>query len=274
MNYISILKKSILIVLVILLIYFTAKLFIFYMPFLIAYIISIIIEPIIKFIARKTNLSRKVSSIIVLATIFIFLALILIYGSFTLVSETTNLLSGLNTYLEKSIIFIQDIFSKIDLNKLNVSKEFTNITEGTITNFLNIITNFIKNVLTNFLKYITSIPTMVIYIIITILSTYFITSDKFYLLDFLEFHLSKKMMGKLKIHIKEITKSLGGYLKAELIIIFISFIIVLIGLNIFYFIGMNIKYPTLIALGIGFVDALPILRIWNSNASMGNNTSN
>lgn len=168
MNYISILKKSILIVLVILLIYFTAKLFIFYMPFLIAYIISIIIEPIIKFIARKTNLSRKVSSIIVLATIFIFLALILIYGSFTLVSETTNLLSGLNTYLEKSIIFIQDIFSKIDLNKLNVSKEFTNITEGTITNFLNIITNFIKNVLTNFLKYITSIPTMVIYIIITL----------------------------------------------------------------------------------------------------------
>ena len=111
MNYISILKKSILIVLVILLIYFTAKLFIFYMPFLIAYIISIIIEPIIKFIARKTNLSRKVSSIIVLATIFIFLALILIYGSFTLVSETTNLLSGLNTYLEKSIIFIFNIIT-------------------------------------------------------------------------------------------------------------------------------------------------------------------
>lgn len=39
----------------------------------------------------------------------------------------------------------------------------------------------------------------------------------------------------------------------------ISFVIVLMGLNIFYLFGMNVGYPLIMALFIGFVDALPIL---------------
>ena len=38
-----------------------------------------------------------------------------------------------------------------------------------------------------------------------------------------------------------------------------TFIVVLIGLNACYLMGMNIEYPILVALLIGFVDALPIL---------------
>lgn len=53
-------------------------------------------------------------------------------------------------------------------------------------------------------------------------------------------------------------KHFGSYLKAESILILISFIISLIGLYIFKIIGLNIEYPLLAALGIGFVDALPI----------------
>ena len=60
-------------------------------------------------------------------------------------------------------------------------------------------------------------------------------------------------------HIREITFSLGGYLKAEATLILISFIISVIGLYLLKVIGMDIKYPLLIALAIGFVDALPIL---------------
>lgn len=38
----------------------------------------------------------------------------------------------------------------------------------------------------------------------------------------------------------------------------VSFVISLIGLYIFKLIGLNIEYPLIAALGIGFVDALPI----------------
>lgn len=78
------------------------------------------------------------------------------------------------------------------------------------------------------------------------------------MIDQVEHHLPETWVKRLVKHIKEIIKALGCYLKAESILIFVSFIISLIGLCIFKFIGLNVGYPLIAALGIGFIDALPI----------------
>ena len=279
MNYLNIFKKCIIYVAVIITFFLFLKCTIFYIPFLIAYIISLLIDPIIRWIYKKTNFSRKICSIIVLIVIFGVLTMIIIFGGIKLITETTKLLGGLNTYLEISMDFINDKISYLKIEKLNLSNEVISIFENSASDFLNAITTYIKNFLSKILDYITSIPNMFIYIIITILATYFISSDKFYILDRMEHHLSKKMVGKIITHTKEITSTLGGYLKAELILIFITFIIVLTGLNIFYLLGMDIQYPILMALLIGFVDALPILGAgsimipWSIMLFFKNNTS-
>lgn len=121
------------------------------------------------------------------------------------------------------------------------------------------VSEWVTSFLTKLLSLITSLPTITIYVIITILSVYFVCTDRIYILDFMEHHMPKKWVQKIGIHVKEITRKLGGYLKAEAILILVSFVISLVGLYIFKFVGMNVKYPLLIALGIGFVDALPIL---------------
>lgn len=128
--------------------------------------------------------------------------------------------------------------------------------------------NIIKNYLSGFIKWIGKIPNFFVYLVITILSTYFISSDKFYILDRMEYHFPKKWIGKVREKTRNIKESLGGYLKAEIIMIFISFIIVLVGLSIFNLIGLPLEYPLLMALIIGFVDALPILRKWYSTNTM------
>lgn len=279
MDYFSIFKKCVIGILVILLFFIACRLTIFYIPFLIAYIISAIIEPLIKWIYKKTSFSRKVSSIIVLVAIFSILTAIIIIGGIKLITETTNLLSGLNNYLEITINFINEKSSNINLTELKISNEVISIFENSTTDFLNTITEHIKNLLSKILEYITSIPNMFINIIITILATYFITSDKFYILDRMEHHLSKKMVGKIVTHAKEITSSLGGYLKAEITLSIITFIIVLTGLNIFYLVGLEVEYPILMAILIGFVDALPILGAgsimvpWTLILFIKNNTS-
>ena len=259
MNYISIFKKCLIGIAIIISIYVTFKLSVFYIPFLIAYVISVIMDPIIKFINKRTSLSRKTSSIIVLITIFSLVIALIIYGGIRLISETTNLLGGLNTYLEKTMNFITEKTSEFDVNKLQLSNEVIKIFENTLTDTLNTITTYLKNLLNQILNYITSIPNIFINIIITILATYFITSDKFYILDRMEHHLSKKMVGKITKHAKEITSSLGGYLKAEITLSVITFMVVLTGLNILYLVGMEVEYPILMAILIGFTDALPIL---------------
>lgn len=257
-NYLNIIKKGFIGIAICILLIFLCKLTIFYIPFLIAYIISLIIDPIIKWVNKRTGLSRKTSSIIVMVTIFGIIIALIVWGTINFISEATNLLSGLNTYLEKTISFINQNITKINFREL-IPEEVINILENSTTEYLNMITGYFKEFLTKILNYITSIPNMFINIIITILATYFITSDKFYILDRMEHHLSKRMMGKIIKHMKEITTSLGGYLKAEITLSVITFMVVLTGLNIFYLIDMDVEYPVLMAILIGFVDALPIL---------------
>ena len=100
------------------------------------------------------------------------------------------------------------------------------------------------------------------------------STDKLYILDQMEHHFPRLWVKKFGIHLKKIISALGNYLKAEAILILISFVIVLIGLYIFKFMNLGVQYPLLAALAIGFVDALPILRIWHSNDSLGNYSSN
>lgn len=67
-----------------------------------------------------------------------------------------------------------------------------------------------------------------IYTVITILATYFICADRMYILDQLEHHFPKEWVKKISKNIKKITVLLGGYLKAEVILIVINFVLVLI----------------------------------------------
>lgn len=264
----TILKKLGWLVIIFVVFVFSAKLFAFYVPFLIAYLISLLVEPLIKWLHKKTDFSRKTSSILVLMTVFLVLIGLIAWGTISLISESTNLLGALNTYLEKAIDWVNFALKKIDMDKLALSDEIKQMIQATSSDFLNNVINFLKNTLTNFLENLKSIPTMLVYIVITILATYFITSDKIYIWDRLEHHVPKKILGKIVTKVQKITTSLGSYLKAEMILIGISFILVLMGLNILYLMGMNVGYPLLMALFIGFVDALPILRFGNSHGSV------
>ena len=266
----TILKKIGLLIIIFVILILSAKLFAFYIPFLIAYLISLLIEPIIKWVHKKTDFSRKTSSILVLVTVFLVLIGLISWGTVSLISESTNLLGALNTYLEKGIEWVNFVLKKIDMDKLALSDEIKQMIQGASSDFLNRAIDFLKNTLTNFLENLKSIPTIMVYIVITILATYFITSDKIYIWDRLEHHIPKKILGKIATKVQKITTSLGSYLKAEMTLIGISFVIVLMGLNIFYLMGMNVGYPLLMALLIGFVDALPILRFWNSYGSLDN----
>lgn len=255
----SVAKKSIVFVLIILLIFVLLKLAVFYMPFLIAFIVAQILEPLIRWFMKKIKISRKLSSILVFILVFGSLLGLLTWGVITIISETNNLLSGFNGYYEKILNQIQEIISKVDFKKLNISDEIIQMFQNTAFSVLQKISEYTQLFLSNVIKVFTSIPTIAIYFAVFSLSLYFICTDKIYMLDEFEHHFPEKWVQMITNNIREISKSLGGYLKAEGTLILISFIISLIGLYIMQFSGLEIGFPLLIALGIGFVDALPIL---------------
>ena len=255
----SIIKKSIYLAITVISIFLILKLAVFYMPFLIAFVISLIMEPAIKKLMEKLKITRRLSSIIMFIIVFGIILGLLVWGISTIVSEASNLLSGFNEYYEKINNQVQNLIKSIDLGKLNVSSQISQIFQDMTSSVLERISVYLQRFLTQLIKFVTSIPTIAIYFAVTILALYFICTDKIYMIDELEHHLPEKWVKELAIHLKQISKTLGGYLKAQVTLVIISFVISLIGLYIMCFAGLNVGFPLLIALGIGFVDALPIL---------------
>ena len=252
-------KNILYVVLLIIALYLALKLSIFYMPFLIAFIISLMIEPLIKYIMKKTKLTRRTSSIIIFIIVSIILLGILAWIIITLFSESSSLLQGLNDYFDKASVQVQELIQRLNFDKIKLSDEVLNIVQESSGDFLQTVSNWIRNALNGLINIVTKIPEIAICVGITILALYFICVDKIYILDQIEYHLPKVWVKRLSNHLKDLIQTLGGYLKAEATLILVSFIISLIGLYILSFLNFNIQYPLLMALFIGFVDALPIL---------------
>ena len=255
----KVIRKILILVITLFAIYLSFKLALFYLPFLVGFIISLLIEPLIKLVKRKTKFTRKTSAVLVMLCIFSILISGVAFGIVTLISESSNLLQSLNIYIEKIYNQVQKYINNVDFDKIEVSSQVISVIQTSTNDFLSLITKWITNFLTSILQSFTSLPILGVYIVITILSTYFICADKLFILDQLEHHFPRIWVRKFGIHLKKLISTLGNYLKAEATLILITFIEILIGLYILKWSGLNVGYPLLAALGIAFVDALPIL---------------
>lgn len=259
MNYwTKVFRKLLILSVSLIAIYLAFKLAVFYIPFLIAFIISLLLEPSIRFLMKKCKLNRKTSSIIVILIVVGAIVGLLIWSIYTLISEGSNLLDNLGTYFKNASDFIQEFLGSENLKRLNIPDNVIVTIEKSFTEILNTLVSWLNSFLKSLMEWITSIPTIGIYLGITFLSLYFICTDKVYIIDQIEHHLPEIWVKKLYKHLKEIISALGKYLKAEAVLIMISFFISLTGLYIFKFAGLKILYPLTYALGIAFVDALPI----------------
>lgn len=252
-------KNILMLILSLVLIFLSFKLAIFYMPFLIGFVISLLVEPLIKRLSRRTKLERKKCAIMVIVIIFIIILALLVWGIVTLITESSNLLKGLNNYIQLMYDQVKIYIGSIKTGNTKLPMEVATILENSSDKVVSFITNYVSGVLTKATQIISEIPTIAIYTFITLLATYFICIDKIYIADTIEHQLPHKWAKKIGTHTRSIVRELGNYLKAEAILIIISFIIVLVGLYILKIFHFNVPYPFLTALAIGFVDALPIL---------------
>ena len=209
MNYWSkVARKLFILILSVIGLYLGFKLAIFYIPFLIAFVLYLLIEPCIRFLMKKFKLKRRTSAIIVFSFVILTIAGIVTWGVVTLVQEASNLLGGLNGYFEKGNILLNHINEYFKTSKIKIPNEVQNIIQNSSNEFLEELSIWIKNILTKFLNAITSLPTIGFYIVICVLALYFICTDKIYMIDQLEHHLPETWVKRLVKHIKEIAKAL------------------------------------------------------------------
>lgn len=228
------------------------------LPFIIAWLVSIIIRPLSETLHRRTKIPKKLLAVIlvlfVLAVLGIVIFLLLdklIYEFRGIVVYITNnadewvngLLDFYDNLLEK-VPFLQSIASEEELKNV-----LSNFAQGMLANFTQNVPNMLKNALT-------VLPHLIFVSLILIMASYYFCADHDDITVYIKQFLPLKVQNRI-IYVKNKLKIAGrNVLKGYLLTIALTFIQLYIGLLI-----LKIDYAFSVSFIIALVDILPVIGV-------------
>lgn len=248
--------------------YFMSTTLIFYiLPFIISWIISSILEPLITFFTTRLNISRNTATFMGICFFILFVGTIIALIGGMVIVQLTKLSIELPKY-SKNLYSHSNYFTKklrsfyIQLPP-HIAQSIINGVNGLFQN----LTSIIAKSITYLLSFMSVIPGFFAFLFVTIISTFFMTRDKHKIKSFIIMQFPTNALSKSRVVKQNLLFALIGYIKAQFILMFITFIESAIGLSI-----IGIDYAILIAFFASIIDALPIfgtgciyipLIIWN-----------
>ncbi len=132
----KVIKRIVVLLLSVIGFYLLIKLSIFYIPFVIAFVFAMMIEPLIKSFNKRTRLSRKTSAIIVLIIVAAILIALITWGIIALISESYSLLGGINGYTEKIYNQFQNIINSLKFDRIKLPQDIAGIIQNSFQDIL------------------------------------------------------------------------------------------------------------------------------------------
>ncbi len=227
-----------------------------FLPFIVAYILSMAVNPIVTKLEEKVKLPRQLSAILVILILVGIIGGIIFAIGWKVVEE----IQGLYNQLPYIVGKIQELWVVISETFLSM---FSKLPEGVQSAGMEVSDDLIDSAgkflqnsyvpmfygIGNVAK---TLPKIFVWIIVFVLSLYFMITDPDTLRKIIGGILPKRFLVKMRRIKRELKKYLGGYIKAQLIIMSVAAVILMIGLSI-----MKVEYAVLIAVGIALLDALP-----------------
>lgn len=227
---------------------------IYFWPFTLAIFTAMCLEPLIRKIMDKTKFKRKYIGLILVVIVYTILISICFLLVYKLITELSSLSSKLPEIYDKISYFMDKIYLEVMkiLNKF--PQEVTVKIYEVGRNVLNKGMNFLYVLLNKSLSIITFLPSLLVYVVVNFLATIFLVVDRNKITTFLKEKINAKYLNKVFKFIKESSKTFLTFLKAQSLLLLITFLELLIA-----FIIIKQPYPIVLALIIALVDALPIL---------------
>ena len=222
------------------------------MPFVIGWLLSMIANPLVRMLEKRLKIVRKHSSMLI-----IILVLGIIVGSgYLLISKI----------VEESVHFVnhiepmyEDLSQQFGIVQDNLQVVFDklpgDIQEGMLTlqadaaSYIGGVVSKIGKPTVDFAK---NLPSILISIIFTILSSYFFIAQREEILSFGRSKTPESIQEKWRMIYYNFKNVIGGYFKAQFKIMLVVVVILFSG-----FLILKINYAVLLAIMIAFLDALP-----------------
>ena len=230
------------------------KSFYYLTPFIIALILSFLMEPAVKLMMNKLNLSRKLASAVSLIVVLLALGFMISLLISRLIVEIKGVLLILPSVVNDLYKNITELSSSSSNLIIGLPEDLTKHLGNLLATLISYLGGFLNSIGKGLVNTAFSLPAVLIFILITILSTYFLSSDREALCNIFKSQLPENWVDKI-VHIKrDVFSSVFKLLRAYLIIMSITFTELLIG---FSFIG--IKYALVLAAIVCIIDILPVL---------------
>lgn len=228
----------------------------FFLPFVVGWIIAMIANPLVKFMERKLKIVRKHGTVLIIVLV---LALV-IFGVY---------IAGLNIFRQVASVVedipqiaesFQEDWSDIQKNlsvvyeKLpeNLQTRLSEMYDNVVVSLGEMVGNLGVPTVNAVGSFAQNIPSALISVIMTVLSSYFFIADKENIETAVKKSIPKSVKKYLRLIVDEFKRIVGGYFAAQLKIMCIVMVLLFMG-----FLILRIKYAILLAILIAILDMLP-----------------
>ncbi|MCX7715592.1 MAG: sporulation integral membrane protein YtvI [Clostridia bacterium] len=227
-----------------------------FLPFILGYIFSIAVNPLVNFLQKRFGIKRGICAILVLVITIGIVGGVLTAVVWKVVEQIKMLYEHFPAIYQSASDRLKHlserwalIYGGLPQNVQNIFADFgTGISER-FSVFIDDKSSPVVKYAGNFAK---SLPSIFIGIIAFLLSSFFMISDADKVSAAVGKLLPEATIKRFRVVRHEITKYFGGYVKAQLTIMSVAFVIIFTGLSI-----LKVEYALLIAIAIAVFDALP-----------------
>jgi sporulation integral membrane protein YtvI len=248
-------KSVIIMVLGLLLLY---GLFTVGLPFLLALVVAIFLDPITVLLMRSTRMNRMAAGTL-LSTIFALLTIALFYFiGLNVVTELILLGRQAPSYLNDANVFVDEAFKRTQLFYESLSPEMAVqirlwLEQGTAS-----LMGTLKDVLTGisgfFLNLAGKIPSLLILFIVFVIALYLFTYSLPALRKTFLSIFDDQSKGKMEDVLVNLRLAVFGYIRAQLIMAVLTYLVTFIGLLL-----IRAPYPLAIALLVMVLEFVPVI---------------
>lgn len=227
-----------------------------FLPFILGYGLAVLVNPLADLLQKKLSIPRGLSAVLVIILTVGIIGGAAVWGIWKIIEQGRELSEQFPQIYASAEVSIRQFMDKWSMLYDNLPENI----QFAINNFGETISNkasgFIDNksepVVDWASRFAKAVPGVFVGAVVFILSGYFMITDNKTVSAAVRKLAGERLCNRFATVNAELKLYLGGYLKAQLILMCIAFLIMLVELSV-----LRVKYALLIALGIAVLDALP-----------------
>ena len=240
----------------ILFIYFGIRFLIFFMPFVVGWFISYLVNPVVVWLEKRLKIVKKLGSAIIIIVVLGALVFIIYFAGNRIWREIVSLMQNMPEIYKEMESGMSEIGTAFAGIFAKLPESIQNGWHSIVENFDNTMGQLVAQIseptVTAAGNIAKKIPSMLIATIVTFISAYFFIAEREDVIIWSKKIAPDPIVRRMTMVIDNLKYAIGGYFKAQMKIMVVVFAILLAG-----FLILQIHFYLLLALLIAFLDFLP-----------------